>query len=71
MGLRKQRADSVTGSGQADCDKGQGQLGRMLGLLASQKPDLAEVVKACDSLPEPVRKGILAMVQAAGEPEKT
>jgi len=43
----------------------------MLGLLASQKPDLAEVVKACDSLPEPVRKGILAMVQAAGEPEKT
>jgi len=55
-GLRKQRAVSATGAEQKGCGKGQEQLGRMLGLLVSQKPDLAEVVRAWDSLPDAVRK---------------
>jgi len=36
-------------------------------VAASRKPDLAEVVKAWDSLPEPVRAGILAMVKASAQ----
>ena len=36
-----------------------------LAFLTQNRPDLALVVKTWDSLPEPVRAGILAMVKVA------
>ncbi|HEX7450001.1 MAG TPA: hypothetical protein VF306_20745 [Pirellulales bacterium] len=36
-----------------------------LALLQQKTPDLAAVVRAWPSLPEPVRRGILAMIEAS------
>ena len=67
MGLKIPCTDSATGDGQGGCDRGADQLGHILALFASQNPDLAEVVKAWPNLPEPIRKGILAMVKASAQ----
>jgi hypothetical protein len=42
-------------------------LASCLALLVQKSPDLAVVVECWDSLSEPVRAGIVAMVKAAGK----
>ena len=39
-------------------------LGALLGALRAESPDLARVVAAWPTLPEPVRAGIVAMIEA-------
>jgi hypothetical protein len=57
-------SDSSTASGNPKDN-----LASCLALLARQSPDLALLVKVWDTLPDPVRAGIVAMVKAASASE--
>lgn len=49
----------------ANSDQGGAECGAPPAFSTITDPDLARVVKAWPDLPEPVRRGILAMVEAA------
>jgi len=46
-------------------------LAQNLALLVQEYPDLERIISAWPELSEPVKAGILAMVQAAGKPKGT
>lgn len=49
----------------ADSEQGGAECGALPASSTTTDPDLARVAKAWVDLPEPVRRGILAMVEAA------
>ncbi len=56
---------SVTNQETETCETSTNHLGALLGALRAESPDLATVVEAWPKLPETVRAGILAMINAA------
>ncbi len=64
-GLGNNPGSLATSSTPATCDNHEKVLASCLALLTRTSPDLAKVVEHWDALPEPVRAGIVAMVQAA------
>ena len=57
--------DAANTSGDADSV-----LADCLAFLAEKMPDLAAVIEAWPTLPDPIRTGILAMVQATMDPRQ-
>ena len=69
-GLANRRKSTVTNADASTSQEPPGQLGVLLGAFAAEiapdAPDLADVLTAWPTLPEPVKAGIVAMVKAAG-----
>ena len=63
--LQNRCSESVTDVNATTCDTTDPALTALLTYFEQKSPDLARVVEAWDNLPEPVRAGIVAMVQAS------
>jgi hypothetical protein len=61
-GLKGRCSESITPDEQAVCDGSQNTLGVLLAVLQREAPELATVVTAWSTLPEPIRAAILTMV---------
>ena len=64
-GLGNRPALAATDYSIASCDTPVFDLADCLALLRSQSPDLAAIVKAWPTLPEPIRRAVLALVEAS------
>ena len=65
-GLQNQLHDSASPSQSSTSGNAEENLAFCLAFLAQKSPDLALIVERWDSLPEPVRAGIVAMIKVAG-----
>jgi hypothetical protein len=63
-GLKVRSDDSPTIANESTYDYSQNDLASCLALLAQTRPELAKVVEAWDTLPDAVRAGMIAMVNA-------
>lgn len=64
-GLGNRRGVSASSDGATTCDDAENVLAFCLAFFDRESPDLAAVVRSWSTLPEAVRAGILAMVEAS------
>ena len=64
-GLKVQRVTDTSDDCQTSCDARPFDLADCLALLRRESPDLARVVEAWPTLADPIRRAILAMVEAS------
>jgi len=64
-GLGNRRGLSPSSSSITTCDDAENVLAFCLAFFDRESPDVAAVLRAWSTLPEPVREGILAMVKAS------
>jgi hypothetical protein len=67
-GLANRLTDAPSPNGVKGCDDAENDLAFCLALLGERMPDLAVVIGAWSKLPEVVRAGIAAMVEASKLP---
>jgi hypothetical protein len=70
-GLKVRSAKSPKSNSQSTSGDSQNDLAFCLALLAQIRPDLGTLASQWDALPEPVRAGILAMVEVSTRPTTT
>ncbi len=67
-GLGNRRDPTATNDGATTCGNDEEYSADYLALLERKSPDLALLVKRWDTIPEPVRAGIMAMIRASDVP---
>ncbi len=69
-GLQNRCSSSATNDDATTCGNDAENSADYLALLERESPDLALLVKRWDTLPEPVRAGIMAMIRASSQADK-
>ncbi|MCE9545754.1 MAG: hypothetical protein K8T25_09590 [Planctomycetia bacterium] len=64
-GLKVRNSESATTDAAMTSDDSKICLASCLAFLDRESPELAAVARAWDTLPEPIRAGVLAMIRAA------